>query len=87
MSAANLDSNLEYAIELADLDFSHEYEDLFKLASLCQEIAEAKSKGVSGNPTIEAKFLAKIKDFYAKRGVFRSEIEKLPLAKQFIGTT
>ena len=43
-----LQKKMEYAITLSALDFKHEYEDIFKLVSLCEEIEkliqEARSR-------------------------------------------
>ncbi len=80
----DIDSKMEYAIDLADLDFCHEFEDLFKLASLCDEIEKLRISGISATPRTEELFSKSIKRIFEKRGSFRAEVENFPLAKQLI---
>jgi hypothetical protein len=79
-----IESKMNYALKLADLGFSHEFEDLFKLASLCEEIEGLKLSGESASSQLEEDFSRSIKLFYKKRGAFRSEVERFILAKQLI---
>ena len=79
-----IDSKMKYALELADLNFSHEFEDLFKLASLCEEIEKLRQSGETAGLQLVEQFSSSIKLFYEKRGSFRSEVERFELAKQLI---
>ena len=79
-----IESKMNYASNLADLEFNHELEDLFKLASLCSEIEELASSGNTAGPQIKDLFVKKISIFFRERGSFRSEIERFPRAKKLI---
>ena len=79
-----IEQKMKYATNLADLNFSHEFEDIFKLANLCEEIENLKDSGFSADSKIADNYIRTIKLFYKKSGVFRSEIEQKPFVKQFI---
>lgn len=79
-----IDKVMEYASQLADLEYAHEFEDIFKLATLCEKVATLKSENILANPEVEEKFKQRVKEFYENRGDFRSEIERAPLAKKLI---
>ena len=79
-----VEAKMEYAIALADVDFAHEIEDIFKLAGLCEEIATLISAEETANSETGKEFARKVKNFHDKDGRFRSGIERLPVAKRFV---
>lgn len=79
-----INNQIEYAIRLADPESNHAFEDLFKLASLCEDIETMKNQGESAEPELEDRFKKRIKSFYENNGAFRSEVEHFPCAKQLI---
>lgn len=79
-----LDNNMEYAIKLIERDDDLIYEEVFKLASLCEDIQEFKSSHPENSSALESKFSTMVIEFYWKNGQFRSEIERFPPAKSLI---
>jgi hypothetical protein len=79
-----LERQMGYAIGLADLEFHGEWEDIFKLASLVDEIAQLRERGAVANPELDGQFCAAIKAAYRANGVFRHELESFPRAKQLV---
>lgn len=75
---------MEYAINLADSGKTLIFEDRFKLASLCDEIAACVESGAQVNSKTELSFVQQIKHMYQTNGDFRSEIERLPNAKRYV---
>ena len=47
-----IEQKMKYAMNLADLNFSHEFEDIFKRANLCEEIEKLKDSGLSADARI-----------------------------------
>jgi hypothetical protein len=79
-----LERKMEYAIRLADLQFHHEFEDLFKLASLVEEIAELQQTSAKANEELLNEFHNAISSFFKARGAFRQEVERFAKAKKLI---
>ncbi len=79
-----LENKMKYAITLADINFHHEFEDLFKLASLCEDIELLRNSGAQANQDLETEFYEAIKVFYNFNGRFRQEIERFAQAKRLI---
>lgn len=74
---------MEYAIGLADADVMSEFEDLFKLASLIDRIAQQRPTGMASTAT-EERFLSAVRKKFAASGPFRQEVERYPAAKRLI---
>jgi hypothetical protein len=81
---AKLESYMEYAIRLADPEFHGEWEDVYKLACLVDNIAKFQRNGVTANPELEREFCSALKRAYRANGVFRHELEAFPDAKCLI---
>ena len=83
-----LKSNIEYAIRLSNADADSKegliFEDLFKLASLCEEIHEQKLSGLTVDSETMKFFDTSIHSTYKRSGGFRSEVERFPGAKNLI---
>ena len=79
-----LDDQMEYAIRLADPEFRAEGEDVFKLASLVEEIAKLRERGAVASAALDRHFCATIKAAYRANGAFRHELESFPRAKQLL---
>ncbi|MFT5128476.1 MAG: hypothetical protein ACI8W8_002087 [Rhodothermales bacterium] len=77
-----IDEKMEYAIKLADPNVHHEYEDLFKLSTLCEEIGTRLQTGGKASATVAARFNDALKSFYAESGDFRTEVEHFATAKR-----
>ncbi len=77
-----LQKKMEYAITLSAIDFQHEYEDIFKLASLCDDIGKLKQEEAKVSQDVEVRFFDSIMKFYQDSGIFRQEIERFAHAKK-----
>jgi hypothetical protein len=79
-----IENLMKYAINLSDVNSHHEFEDLFKLASLCDEIEILKENGEQTDRNLDIQFRKTIKNFYKSNGRFRQEVERFAHAKQLI---
>ena len=79
-----LKSNMQYATRLSDPDAGLIFEELFKLASLCEEIYEQKQSGLTVDSETMNLFESSILAIYKRNGGFRSEVERFPGAKKLI---
>lgn len=79
-----LESDMAYAIRLADPEFHGEWEDVYKLASVVDTIAKFQRNGVTANPDLEREFCSALKRAYRSNGAFRHELEGFPDAKRLI---
>lgn len=79
-----IEAEMRYALRLAALIRHHEFEDLFKLASLVDSIANLRRQGPVIDVSLDAQFRATIKAAYASNGAFRQEVAARAEAKRFI---
>ena len=80
----SLEAKIQYAIRLSDPEFKNEPEDLFKLACLCEEVAELEASGEVATESLLSEFNLTIKAFFEKSGGFRQEVEHNNRAKRRI---
>ncbi|MBT4866977.1 MAG: hypothetical protein HON53_17880 [Planctomycetaceae bacterium] len=79
-----LEEKMEYAIRLAAPEASHLWEEFFKLASLCEDIANLRENGDKADSELESRFIEAIKAFHHTNGKFRQEVERFASAKKLI---
>ena len=79
-----LKTNIEYAVRLSDPEVGLIFEELFKLASLCEEIHEQKLSGLTVDSETMYIFNSSILSLYKRNSDIRSEVERFPCAKELI---
>ena len=84
--AQKLNSDMEYAISLSTVESVLIFEEYFKLASLCNDIYEQLTAGISADSEIQKVFNFSIAKMYKRDGKFRSEVEVFPGAKSLISS-
>ena len=80
----DIERRMEYAIRLADPEFQGGSEDVFRLASLVDEIAKCHGHEVVVDEKLAHEFQVALKVAYRSSGALRQEIERFPDAKRLI---
>ncbi len=80
------DSQMEYALRLMEYEGKLIFQEMFKLANLCEEIeSDGNDKELSTD--LYKDFLRVARNFYKNHGAFRAEVERTTLAKKALSSS
>ncbi|MEM1095779.1 MAG: hypothetical protein AAGJ10_14360 [Bacteroidota bacterium] len=78
------EDQIRYALRLIEEGGSLISEELFKLASLADAIAQMANSGQIEDAKLITDYRQRIKAFYLSNGAFRAEVERFTGAKQYV---